>query len=357
MSDVLGGGIVDPVELTAFIRDIVDATISGPNSLERFLPRVDRLALEWSFNYAERERPKVAHYRAFDTEADLTTRPGFNKVSGAIPPIARKMLLSEQERTRLNLAYASNDVKSTYLRELVFNDAERITKEVLARVELARGSVLQTGTVTFTSEEALELTINYNDGASSIQTNAASPLWTVANAATSTPIADMIDWMEDYADNNYDDQPVVGVTSRKVIAGARASDEVKGMLQGSMTNPPSIVTEGQFNQLLAAYGIPPLVEYRTRLDVDGTVTRVLDENKIIWLPAASVESFGETMYGVTADALDMAEQGGIPLETAPGLVGRSWKSIDPPQNWVRVAGLVLPVLKDPKRIMVSTATE
>lgn len=354
MADIMS--IVDPIELTSFVREIVDATVTGPGSLEQFLPRVQRVALEWEFNYAERERPKVAHFRAFDTESDLTTRPGFNKVSGAIPPLSRKMMLSEADRTRLNLALASNDVKSRYLRELVFNDAERITREILARLELARGSVLETGTVTFTSDEQLELTINYNDGASSILTNSASPLWTAANASTATPIADMIDWMQDYADNNYDDQPMVGLTSRKVISRAKSTDEVRNFLQGGSTNAPSIVTDGQFNQLLSAYGIPPLVEYRTRLDVDGTVTRVLSEDKIVWVPMPNIDSFGETMYGVTADALDMVEQGGMPLDAAPGLVGRAWKTIEPPQNWVRVAGLALPVLKDPKRIMVSSVT-
>ena len=354
MADVTN--IVDPVELTGFVRELVDNEVSGAGTLERFLPNTYRLLLEYEFNKAVRERAKVAHYRAFDAETDMTTRPGFDKVSGAIPPISRKMLLSEADRVRLNLAFASNDTKSRYLRELVFNDAARITKEILARIELARGSVLETGTVTFTSREQLELTINYNDGASAIQTNSASPLWTTANVATATPIADMRDWMQTYADANYDDLPVVGVTSRKVINRAMACQEVLDLFQNQAGNAPPFIQPQAFAQLLSVYGIPPLVEYKTRLDVDGTVTRVLSEDKIIWLPAANLDTFGETMFGVGAECLDLAEEGGIPLETAPGLVGRAWKETEPPKQWVRVGGIAMPVLKDPQRIMVSTVT-
>ena len=345
--------IVDPLELTGFIRELVDAEISG---LATYLPNQFRLVLDYEFNLAERERPKVAHYRAFDAESDLTSRPGFSKVTGSIPPLSRKMLLSEADRTRLNLAFASNDIKSQYLRDLVFNDAERITKEILARIELARGSVLSSGTVTFTSEEALLTTVNYNDGASAVQTNTAAILWTTANAATATPLADMRAWMQTYADNNSDDLPIVGLTSRTAINRAMATTEVRALFQNQAGNSPSFITEGNFATLLSQYGIPPLVEYRTRFNVDGTVTRVLNENTIVWLPAADVDTFGETMFGVGSDSLDLVEMGGMDISAAPGLTGRAWKTIDPPQNWTRVGGLALPVLKDPKRIMVSTVT-
>lgn len=354
MADIMD--IIDPVELTGFVRGLVDAAYDGSDTLARYLPNVSRLALEWEFNYAERERPEVARYRAFDTESGLGTRPGFSKVSGAIPPLSEKMLLSEADRTRLNAILgggSASDTKSKYLKDLVFNDAERLVQRILARVEYARGTALSTGTITFTSEEGLLTTIDYNDGASAVITNTASPLWTAGNVATATPIADMRDWMQDYADNNLDDQPVVGLCSRATINKAMATDEVKDFFTQQGT-APSLITQSQFTQLLSVYGIPPLVEYRTQVKVAGSTTRVLPEDKIVWLPAADVDGFGETMFGVGAEALDLVEMGGMSIETAPGLTGRTWKTIDPPQNWTRVGGLVLPVLKDPKRIMVST---
>ena len=345
--------IIDPYELTGFVRELVDAAYTGAGTLADYLPKVDRVATEWEFNYAARDRVEVARYRAFDAESGLGKRPGFSKVSGAIPPLSEKMLLSEADRTRLNTALASGDTRSRYLKDLVFADAKRLTDMVLARVEYARGSVLSSGTVTFTSEEGLLTTVDYNDGASSIQTNTASPLWTVAGSAT--PIADMMDWMQDYQDANADDLPVVGLCSRATIAAAMATDEVKAFFTQQGTSP-SLITKGEFTRLLEVYGIPPLVEFRTQVNVAGVATRVLPANKIVWLPAANVDSFGETMFGVGSEALDLVEMGGIDLSTAPGLTGRAWKGIDPPQNWTRVGGLVLPVLKDPQRIMVSTVS-
>lgn len=356
-SDMLAD-LIDAVELTAFVRDLVD-DLEGPGSLNRFLPNVNRLALEAEFFHAIRERTQVAHYRAFDAESDLTNRPGFNKASVAIPPLSRKMLLSEADRTRLNLALAgglTGATTSRFLQDLIFDDAARITKQILARLELARGSVLRTGTVTFTTDEKLLLTVDFNDGPSSIQTNDASPLWTTANIATATPIQDMREWMETYADVTGGDMPTVGLTSRKVINRAMACTEVKNFYQNQAGNNPPIINEGQFATLLTQWGVPPLVEYNTRLNVDGTVTRVLDDDEIVWLPAPSVDEFGETMYGVGSEALDLVEMGGIDLATAPGLTGRAWKTIDPPQNWVRVGGIAMPILKDAQRIMVSTVT-
>lgn len=351
MADVMD--IIDPIELTGFVRELVDAAYQGDGTLARYLPNQFRNALEYEFSTAERDRPEVGRYRAFDAESGLGSRPGFSKVSGSIPPLSEKMLLSEADRTRLNTALASNDTKSRYLRDLVFNDARRLVDRILARVEYARGVALSTATITFTSEEQLLTTINYNDGASSIITNTASPLWTTA--ATATPIADMRDWIQDYADANADDVPVVGLCSRATINNAMATDEVKAFftMQGTA---PSLITQAQFTQLLSVYGIPPLVEFRTQVTVAGTATRVLPVNKIVWLPAADVDGFGETMFGIGSEALDLVEMAGLPLDTAPGLTGRTWKTIDPPQNWTRVGGLVLPVIKDPKRIMVSTVS-
>lgn len=353
MADIMD--IVDPLELTGFVRGLVDAAYSGTGTLAQYLPNQFRNALDYEFNLATRDRPEVARYRAFDAESGLSSRPGFSKVTGSIPPLSEKMLLSEADRTRLNLAFASGDTKSRYLRDLVFNDAERLVNRVLARVELARGSVLSTGTVTFTSEENLLTTVNYNDGASAIITNTASPLWITANVATATPIADMRNWMQAYADANLDDMPVVGLTSRATINNAMATTEVKNFFALNGTSP-SLITGGMFEQLMSVYGVPPLMEFRTQVNINGVATRILPVNKIVWLPASDVEAFGETMFGIGSEALDLVEMAGLPVETAPGLTGRTWKTIDPPQNWTRVGGLVLPVLKDPKRIMVSTVS-
>lgn len=349
MADVMD--IIDPIELTGFVRELVDAAYEGDGTLARYLPNQFRNALEYTFNTATRDRPEVGRYRAFDAESGLGSRPGFSKVSGSIPPLSEKMLLSEADRVRLNLALASNDTKSQYLRDLVFDDTRRLVTRILARVEYARGVALSTATITFTSEEQLLTSINYNDGVSSILTNTASPLWTTP--ASATPIADMRDWLQDYADANYDDVPVVGLCSRATINNAMATDEVKAFftMQGTA---PSLITGAQFTQLLSVYGIPPLVEYRTQVTVAGATTRVLPVNKIVWLPAADVDGFGETMFGIGSEALDLVEMAGLPVDTAPGLTGRTWKTIDPPQTWTRVGGLVLPVIKDPKRIMVST---
>lgn len=354
MADILD--VVDPIELTGFVRELIDAQYNGEGSLERFLPAQFRTVTEYEFDTAARERPEVGRYRAFDVESGLQARPGFSKIRGSLLPISEKMLLSEADRTRLNVLTAGQARTSAMLRDLVFNDAERLTKSILARIEQARGQVLTTGTVTFNSTEqvggGIQTSINYNDGASAVQTATAGVLW--STAASATPLVNMRSWMDTYADNNNDDQPVVGVTSRRVMSAAIATTEIKNLYSLPNGSTPSLVNEGQFSQALSIQSLPPLVEYRTRVTVAGTVTKVIPDNVIVFLPASDVDTFGETMFGVASDSLDLVEMAGLPIGTAPGLTGRAWKEIDPPQQWTRVGGLVVPVLKDPKRIFVAT---
>lgn len=347
--------IVPREELTGFVRELEFATWTGPSSLERFLPVTTRLMVEWTFDKADRSRARMGRYRPFNVESGLQDRPGFSRISGSIPPISEKMLLTEEDRLRLEvLRFGGNDsVLKQEIQQRIFDDAEYLTEAIVQRYEYARAVALRTGTVTFTADETgMKTTIDYNDGSDAVQTATAATLWSVA--ASATPLTNMWTWMDSYRTANRQAMPVVGLTSRRVLNAAMMTTEVKDFFTANGTTP-AMITEANFQTLLQTYGIPPLQTYDTVVNLAGTDTRCLPDNEILWLPAPDTRSFGEFTVGVTADALDMALEGGIDLQAnGPGLTGRAWKDTDPPQTWTRVGGLAIPVIKNPKLIMRTT---
>ena len=109
------------------------------------------------------------------------------------------------------------------------------------------------------------------------------------------------------------------------------------------------------NRFMGARGIPPLVAYDTQVSVAGVATDVIEAKKVFMLPAADAGNFGETTWGITAEALDAVEGGFDTLATAPGLYGIADKTFDPIQTWTKVAGIAVPVIKDPGKILASPA--
>lgn len=343
---------VDPLELTGFMRGLT-YNYRGPGTLEQFLPEVHREAMELTFPKATRVISEVARYRTYDTEAPISGRPGFSRVTYSVPPLAEKMLLTEEDRLRLEAAKFG--VQQEML-DQIFSDAEILAKKVYARWEYARGQVLQTGKLTAVSTETsrglVGDIIDYT-GLGSIGTATASPLW--SDTVNATPLADIRSWMNTYRTNNDNQMPAVGLCSQSVLDALALTDDVKNALTPAGATVPSIaVRPGAADQLLGAFGLPPLRLYNTVVDVAGVSTAVLATNKILFLPAPSTEGFGETMIGLTAEGMDLAKQYAKPLSVGVGLTGLAYVEFDPHHTWTKVAAMGAPVLKDPAKVFLAT---
>lgn len=346
--------LVHPIELTGYVRDLMFNDYSGPGSLEEFLPVVRDQITEYEFFRTDETRPRMGRFRAYDAESALQDRPGYEKVTGGILPMSEKMRLSEADKMDLQRAQRMGGTRDAMLREIVFRDAERLANSLAQRIEYARARLLMTGTITFTADEDVKTTIDFNVGGRAVQTATAGTLWSVA--ADATPLDNMRTWMGTYRENNNESEPVVGLTSKRVLDALGLVDQLNNQVYAGSGVQPGILMPDQVRSVWSAWGYPPLREYRCHVNLAGTTARTFPDNVIVFLPAASAENFGQTIVGVSDDAMDLSESYAkeFPIGESPGLVGVNWKTPDPNTRWTKVGGLVLPILKDPEKIFVAT---
>jgi len=90
------------------------------------------------------------------------------------------------------------------------------------------------------------------------------------------------------------------------------------------------------------------------INVGTTATRPVPANRFIMLPATPTD-LGATYWGVTAEALELAggQNPGIAFSQAPGLVGVVMRDGDPVRTWTKVTAIGMPIIRDPKRLMVA----
>jgi len=347
---VLTLDLLSPAELTGFVREL---TFPNANALETYLPRRERASIEYAFIRSDRQRRKAAQYRPFDVESPIGDRPGIARVSGRIPPISKKMVLGEEEQL-LRDALQRENLLTPEIEDMIWNDARNLTSDIQDRLEFARGQVLTTGKVTFTNDLGFETAqIDYGIPGS----NFVSPAGDDWDGANPVPITDMRTWITDvYMPANSNRRPVVGLTSTKVITDLTLSDEVKSFIPATNISGQflPILTPAQLTAVLGAQNLPPLVAVDEVVNIPGVgETRVIPEGLVVFLPAPA-EQFGETTYGQTVEALNLARSGYLRADSAPGLVGENMITFDPQHYWTKIVGLALPVLKDPNAVMVAT---
>lgn len=337
--------LFDPAEMTGFVRELRFDEFS----LDRWFPNQFRQSIDYSYSRADKRREEMGSFRGFDVPAPIGDRPGVDKVRGNIPPLSKKLVLTEWERLNLEMQNGST-VAASLLRELAYDDAMLITESLLARLEYARGTVLQTGTVTYVTDTGFTgIVTDYG----TVTTATASPLWTDHDNAT--PFTDLRTWTAAYVTRNKGRRPGVFLTSEARQSDMLLCAEFRAYAAVGATIP-SILTPTQVNTILAAHGIPPVETYDAQVNVPGSGdTRVIAENVGLLLPPTSdAARFGETTHGVTAEALELVGKGFLSMPTAPGFVGVGNTEFDPVTKWTKVAGLALPVCKDVDLITVAT---
>ncbi|WP_201788503.1 major capsid protein [Rathayibacter sp. VKM Ac-2630] len=174
---------ITPTELTGYARAALADLEANQFTLSQFLPSENVDDLNYRFSRGGQGLAEAATFRAFDAESAIASRPGVTRVTGELPPISRKIKLSEYDRLRQRQL-------PDQIVNAVFNDTDRMVQSVAARIELARGAALATGKVSI-NEDGVIADVDFGRRAG--HTNQApGTLWTVS--ASATPIADLIAW-------------------------------------------------------------------------------------------------------------------------------------------------------------------
>lgn len=323
---------LEPSTLIDYARkyDVEHARPENKFTLGEYLPDLLTEDLEFKIRQGALNDVDVAEYRAFDTPAKFTDRPGTKLIAGSLGPVSRQIPLSEEEILRMRVLESKNNDP---LIDAILNDAERMVRSVQGRIELARGDVIDDGVVTI-QENGLTLVANFLRLASMRKT--AATVWTDNSA---TIVTELLGWHEDYVEENGTDADHI-LMPKALVGTLMLNDEFRAHAASFGTTPERI-TRATLDSVLQVNGLPPIKTYDVKVRVGGVATRVLPENKVFLMPSGEI---GKTHFGVTAEAIKLRSKGLITKEQAPGLVVVMLDSDHPVQTSTLATALAVPSL-------------
>jgi hypothetical protein len=225
----------------------------------------------------------------------------------------------------------------------IFNDAEKLTREIAARVELARGDALFNGSVTI-AENGVSAGVDYGRDPSHSVT--AGVLWD--DTETSTPFDDLTEWVETY-NATTGETPEFALMPERIIRLMRSNAQLCRMSTTEAV-PPVMLTEEELNALLKEHDLPQVIAYDARVSFQGVATRITPADKVCLLPAMG-DALGKTLWGTPVEATSMSL--GLGPSDRAGVLVANYRSEDPQTVWTRATAIVLPVVAAPDRTFVA----
>lgn len=342
---LINSDFITPAELTGYVRAGANDRAEQQQTLANFLPDRPVDDLDYRFTRGGEGLVEAAAYRSYDTEADVTARPGVTRVQGSLPPISRKIRFGEYDRLR------QRAVDDTNITDGLLSDADRLVQQIQVRLEVARGQALQTGRFSI-SERDLHLDADF--GRRPDHAVAAATAWT--DLAASTPLSDLLAWSEVYAENNGQDPGVI-LMSRKTQGLLLRNEEIR-QLSANQHGTPAVVSVSNLASVLSAHGLPPIRLYDRKAKVEGATKRVIEDGKVLLLPSPvgagdwQGTQLGATLWGTTAEAMDPGF--GIEQAERPGIVAGVYRTEDPIALWTKASAIGMPVMANPDLSFVAT---
>lgn len=307
--------------------------VKRPGILGTIFPdtKTQYLKAEYYRLMAGQRLPEVAFVHAFDTEAEIGSRPGFEKVLTEKLFIKRKINQSE----RLQQAIENGVPDDNNLKKFVFDDAANLFEGVVARANVMKGQFLSTGIVKI-KENHVDMSIDYG--------------------VTSDAKVTLTDWSKPDADIMGDIQKMVAIaedngyvvnkalTSLKMINYMRNNTAMQTAVLGA-ANKRLLTKQELTNLLMQEYGftIDRCDEkYRYR-KADGTLKtgRYFKEDVFTLYEANANGSFGSGLWGVTPEELEYRQF--IQEENRSFVTLSMWATPDPVAVWTKASGMFVPV--------------
>lgn len=307
--------------------------VKRPGILGTIFPdtKTQYLKAEYYRLMAGQRLPEVAFVHALDTEAEIGSRPGFEKVLTEKLFIKRKINQSE----RLQQAIENGVPDDNNLKKFVFDDAANLFEGVVARANVMKGQFLSTGIVKI-KENHVDMSIDYG-----VTSDAKVTLtdWSKPDADIMGDISKMVAIAED---NGY----VVNkaLTSLKMINYMRNNAAMQTAVLGA-ANKRLLTKQELTNLLMQEYGftIDRCDEkYRYR-KADGTLKtgRYFKEDVFTLYEANANGSFGSGLWGVTPEELEYRQF--IQEENRSFVTLSMWATPDPVAVWTKASGMFVPV--------------
>ena len=307
--------------------------VKRPGVLDTIFPdtKTQYLKAEYYRLMSGQRLPEVAFVHALDIEAEIGTRPGFEKVLTEKLFIKRKINQSERLRQAIENGVPDNEA----LKNFVFDDAANLFESVVARANVMKGQFLSTGAVTV-KENHVDMGIDYG-----VPTTAKVTLtnWATPEADIMGDIQKMVTVAED---NGY----VVNkaLTSLKMINYMRNNTAMQTAVLGA-ANKRLLTKQELANLLMQEYAITIDrcdEKFRFR-KADGSLKtgRYFKEDVFTLYEADANGSFGTGLWGVTPEELEYRQF--IQEENRSFVTLSMWATQDPVAVWTKASGMFVPV--------------
>ncbi len=330
---------VDAAGLTQYSRllaaDLDADTTKGP-SLATFLPNRTIEGLESVITRVSRTLT-TAQFRGWDARTPVGQRPiAVSKSKLELAPLGQMLPIREKEI----VLKAIGDNEYGSLIDITYADARNNVASIRNRMEQLRAALLFTGIVTINENEFIQeadfgLAADHNLSAAQV-----GDLW--SDEATDL-IGMELAWKQKVLQDS-DETPVATLTSQRVVNAMLAHPSYR--LSGG-SEAPINYSMAALNATRTAAGLPPVVVYDKVLHGE----RLTPDNKI----AMITETFGETQWGDTADAIELFGSNAIDEETtdAPAIATSVWRTKNPTQVWTKSESTALPVVGDINGLLVA----
>jgi hypothetical protein len=336
-----------PLPLEDTITFVQQTPLPSNNALTKMFPTRNLTSDEVDFATITRTN-RAAKFRTWDGNYWVAPRDAGTEKRVRMLPLGGQLGVGEYERRQIEMARYGGTIQSILV-DAIYNDLENLTRYAQNRVELAWGDVLSDGVLTI-NENGVQQQLDYGIPASQLVT--ASTLW--STTSTADPLTDLLAWYDIYVGLN-GSGPGRFLCSLTTARQLQVNTTLINAIKGAQTQVTHVNLE-EISALFNSYGLPAISMdsvYNSFFDVDGSTTRPIAANKFLFLPD-DLSTLGFTAWGVPTTVMEL-NANNVQVQTSAGLIGILVREEQPPfQKRTFVDGVVLPVLADPRKILVAT---
>lgn len=326
--------IIDPATLTGYARASLADYEANRGTLARWLPNREVADIAVRFVAGASGLVDIADFRAYDAEPTIGKGPQGKRVTIELPAIGRNIPVSEYNQLRSR--GAGNSASDEAILSYIQNTTDIVVRAVADAIEKLRGTVLQTGKATVSGF------MDDDFGRAVGHTTTAPALWSVAGTDA---LGQLQTWTDTYVTAN-GEQPGAIVMSTRVLRSMAKLDQFKTQLLNSASRPATL---RDVEDTISAAGLPPIYTYDRSVQVAGSASKVVADDKVLLLPApVETDDWQGTQLGATFWGQTLTSTEGdweIPDSEQPGLVAGVYRNEKPPMVAEVISdAIALPVL-------------
>lgn len=288
--------------------------------------------------------PTAAMIHAFDTEAAIGVRPGFEKVS------IEKLLIKEKiNQTERLTQLLDHGVKETSLINYVYDDMSMLANAVKVRTEMAKMEALSTGKMTI-NENNFNMEIDFG-----IDKKVTLNQWSDAEHDI---VGDIQTMVQKALDKGY----IVNTAmmSTKIRNLMMKNKGINNLINGN-ANVGMLVTPGQVDTLLSTmFGLSVIINddqygVASADNKSRTAKRFFPDDVIVLYVSSGNGRVGTGLWGVTPEE---AAYGAFTAKSQNQYITiTQWATPDPVAEWTKASGVFIPVLPNPYGIVIGKLGE